>query len=238
VAKVYLSLPTITHPAFGSAPVRYAVTYLPDDAEGQVAGTIELMRGYVREDADTDEIGNDVVRALGSEYQSVGADVSPLTDKECISRVWKYVRNRMSFVEDDTLTNQFNHQDPEAPIVEALIRPVDLSVMGKAGGNRVGDCDDHSMYVAAMLRRLGIRCAFVTVAADSQAPGQMSHVYVAAYTRDGQRIAVDASHGPYCGWETPDATRMQEWQVDKPGLLDMIGVGAIVYFAARQLGYV
>lgn len=221
---------TITHSAFGG-PVNYSVTYLPDDAEGQVAGTIALMRRYVDEDAASPEIGRDVAEALGEPRGN-------LTDRQCIERVWAYVNGHLQFVPDQSLTNIFEAQDPAAPIVEALIRPVDMSVMC-AGGNcqRVGDCDDHSMYAAALLKRLGIRCAFVTVAADPSAPGQMSHVYVAAYTRDGQRIPVDASHGPYCGWETPDYTRMEEWSCNQPSFMDLVGAGLLAYCLARSMGY-
>lgn len=221
----------IQHPSFGAEPVQYRVDYLPDDAEGQVAATIDMMRRYVKEDYTKPEIQEDAFRAVNGERDSI-------TDRECVERVYRFVNDRITFTEDTALTGLFEHQEPDMPIVEALIRPVDMSVMCSGGScGRVGDCDDFSMTVAALLLALGIRCSFVTVAADSNNPGVMSHVYVAAYTQDGQRIPVDASHGPRAGWETANATRIQEWPL-LSGLGDIAVIGLVAFIAAKYGGYI
>lgn len=222
-------MPAIEHPAFGG-PVNYSVTYVPDDPDGQVAGTIALMCRYAKQDSQTAEIQRDALEAVGGSRDG-------MTDRQCIEAVWRYVNGRVSFVEDGQLTGFLDRQDPDNPAIEALIRPVDMAVMCEGSGcGRVGDCDDFSMYVAALLLALGIKCKFVTVAADSAAPDRMSHVYVAAYTRDGQRIPVDASHGPHCGWETPNATRIKEWTIGVD-LVGLVVVGLLAYGLAKYGGY-
>ena len=95
----------------------------------------------------------------------------------------------------------------------------------------IGDCDDFSMYLAALLTANGIACSFITVAADGHAPDQYSHVYVVAYP-DGERVACDASHGKYPGWEVPNAFgKIREWECadNGGGWLGMVaGVGLVI----------
>jgi hypothetical protein len=97
-------------------------------------------------------------------------------------------------------------------VIETIIRPIDMARYVDAG-MALGDCDDFSMYLAALLKANGVPCAFATVAADGEAPDQFSHVYVVAYP-DGQRLPLDASHGQYPGWETENRFgKYAEWPV-------------------------
>ncbi len=212
-------MPVIEHPSFGGS-VNYRVSVLPDDPDEQVADTIALMRRYVLEDAP----------ALAVEAQAA-LNAAPGESPEFA--VWRWVRSRVSFVDDLTTARPLGALD--APVVEVLIRPVDLSAMCANGGcRRVGDCDDFSMYVAALLVALGRRVSFVTVAADPVAPRQFSHVYVASYPPEG-RVALDASHGPSAGWETAHAWRRQEWPINHGhGLLLLLAAGAAAYVFSRK----
>lgn len=222
---------TVDHPAFGSTPVRVEETYIPDDPDGQVAATIGMMGRYAVEDSQDPAVVRDMQAALGT------ADIQSLLDLEKVRRIFAYVKGRIGFVEDDRLTSGFGKHDPGAPIVEALIRPADMAVMCEGGGcQRVGDCDDFSMYTAALLLAAGVKAKFVTVAADPVAPQHFSHVYVAAYTGDGARVPMDTSHGPEVGWETKAVTRIQEWPIGGIGVLELAIGGVVVLTALRAMG--
>lgn len=214
-------MPVVNHPAFGGGSVNYRASVLSDDPDEQVSETIALMRRYVVEDAP----------ALRREAEAALA-ATPGESPE--SAVWRWVRSRVSFVDDLTTARPLGNLD--IPVVEVLIRPVDLSAMCSSGGcRRVGDCDDFSMYVAALLASLGRRVSFVTVAADPAAPQQFSHVYVASYPPEGGRVALDASHGPSAGWETPNAWRRHEWPINhSSGLAALVVAGAAAYFFLRK----
>lgn len=217
------------HPAF-NAEVRASDSYLPDDPDGQVAGTIALMKRYVLEDSAHPAVVRDMREALGTD------NPVELSERERAERIWAYVKGRVSFAQDSGIANMAGLDNvPNAPVVEVLIRPRDLAVMCENGGcQRIGDCDDFSMYTAALLAAAGVKSSFVTVASDRAEPDRFSHVYVAAYP-DGERLPLDASHGVYPGWETGDVTRMQEWPVS--GASDVVGLllgAAVVYWMAGR----
>lgn len=199
------SLDRIYHPAFG-ADIAVGTDYVPDDPDGQVAATIQLMRRYANEDAQSPAIRRDLQQALG------GRDPRSLSQLEIVDRVFHWVKGRLTFMDDGGLAGMApGLHNPQAPVVEVLIRPRDMAVMCEQGAcHRVGDCDDFSMYTAALLGAAGVKSSFVTVAADQAEPDRYSHVYVAAYP-DGQRVPMDTSHGPRPGWETGAITRIQEW---------------------------
>jgi hypothetical protein len=99
------------------------------------------------------------------------------------------------------------------------------------------DCDGFAMYTAALLQAHGIRSSFVTVAADPEQPDRFSHVYVVAYTSDGERIAMDTSHGPYPGWEVGRYSRIEEWPVDGGGgLLPLLLLAAGTWWWFKRRG--
>jgi len=70
---------------------------------------------------------------------------------------------------------------------------------------RAGDCDDHAMLIAAMLRSVGYNVQFKTVAAAASSPGQLSHVYVVVQDkRTGEWKGVDSTVSQsFAGWEPP-----------------------------------
>ncbi len=184
------------HPSYGS--IQYEATSISDDPDTQVAQTCALMAKYVREDADSPEILTDCIEASGStDPATIAADC------------WAFVRGRIQFVNDEVTAQPFTGMFRDG-IVETLVRPRDMSAMQ---GKRTGDCDDFSMYLAALLTANNIPCKFVTLAADPADPSRYSHVYVAAYI-DGQRLPLDASHGPHAGWEAPNKFwKRAEWPI-------------------------
>lgn len=198
----------------GSYPLRYTIEQVPEQSDAQVAATIVRMRQYVLEDCQSDIIRADAQAALSA---------SPSNPFEAIH---SFVRSRMVFKNDDALTEQFNWLLPKPGVdptsdyyVEMLKRPVDVSMEYALTGERVeGDCDDFSMYCAALLRCTGGDCSFATVGANPKDPTVFSHVYTVGGW-GGQRVAMDCSHGPYAGWETPNRFgKYCEWDVSNvPG---------------------
>jgi hypothetical protein len=197
----------VLHPSFGET-LRVGTSYVREDPDGQVADTIHLMQRYVSEDARSPQIRHDALEAVGSR------DPSHIPQPEILNRVFQYVKGKIQFTGDELLSAGTGLEDQGPPVVEVLIRPKDMADLCTSSGcQRLGDCDDFSMYTAALLTALGIKAVFVTVAADQAHPELFSHVYVAAYTNEGERVALDTSHGPRLGWETPNRTRIQEWPI-------------------------
>lgn len=206
---------SMNHPVMGD--VKCTSVSMPEDPDGQVAHALALMSRYAIADSQSDAVYQDSVDAV----QEGNGDI--------IRGAWLMAKRKIIFTEDQNVLT-----DPG--IVEVLIRPVDVSVMSRSGpGSVIGDCDDFSMYVASLLLAQNVPCCFATVAADPKAPENYSHVYVVAYPPDG-RIAVDASHGAYPGWEAPNMLgRMKEWD-----LYEAAGSGGssvILFLGAALLSY-
>lgn len=188
---------TFWHPGLGRM-VNAEVQEVSSDPDEQVAQVIGKMNQYAVEDAKTEEIRDQARAAMNA-----------VPGDPCRA-VFEHVKGQLRFVGDEQLTA------PAAPFykgsfVEGLIRPIDMASQPDL---RYGDCDDFAMYTAALLRALEIPCAFVTIAADQRDPSQFTHVYVAAYPAEGQRVAMDTSHGGYAGWEHEGAFRIKEWPVE------------------------
>lgn len=212
-------MPLIHHPGFGGS-VRYSPTVLSEDPDEQVSQTVALMWQYAVEDSTAPSIQEEARQALAA-YPGA-------TPEEA---VWYWVKSRMGFVPDEATAAPLGL---DTPVVEVLIRPVDMAAMCNGSGcRRAGDCDDFSMYGAALLMALGRQVSFVTVAADPSAPDRFSHVYLASYV-DGHRVPLDISHGPYPGWETPNYTRRKEWG-DNAGLFMLLAAGAAAYLLHKEV---
>ena len=211
------------HPQLGK--VRYTVHQMGNDPDGQVGQTIGVMNRLVREDAEDPGFKFWV-------YSVVGGYGTQL-DK--VRRVWDHVKKSIRFQRDE-VTGAGVGGVPDGEVVETIIRPVDMAEYVRQG-IAVGDCDDFSMYLRAMLGVLGVESKFCTLAANGSAPGQFSHVYAVAYpvvaggeagevgkgvvqSSGAVRVACDASHGNECGWEAPNLYgRREEWGNGDSGLL-------------------
>lgn len=209
----------ISHPSWGA--VQYEAVEVSDDPDVQVAEVIGMMRRYVLEDYRAPAVAAQAADALRLDPNPVRA-------------VFWHVKRSLSFMRDE---DQAAPMQPyhEYPIAEVLVRPLDMAAMCDGGTcQRVGDCDDYSMYAAALLLNLGVPVSFVTLAADAANPTRYSHVYLAAYP-DGERVALDVSHGAHPGWEAPNHYgKREEWPV-QGGLLPWLPFGGLLYAAARWL---
>lgn len=208
---------------FGGCAVKFDVRALPNDPDGQVQRTINLMRHYAIEDAKHPFIQEDARRAAASDPSN------PLRG------VWNYVKSNFQFSNDVERARVIPVNDP-SDIIEVIVRPVDASTFIRTGARNQEDCDGYSTYLASLLIALGYRPAFVTVAGDPQVPNDYTHVYVAAYGPEGLRTSMDASHGKYFGWEAPEhqITRKTEWPVVNSMCSAMGFVSAIT---ASVIGY-
>jgi len=224
---------TAYHPVFGGK-VPFRFDWLPDSPDGQVRGAVHRVIAYMREDAKSPMIREDVGRAL-----ELGAG-DPLIG------TWKLVKPLMQFQRDEKTAAQLETDDPRIPdTVEVFIRPVDQSFLIKLRGMGVEDCDGYVMYAGCILLAMRMPIALVTVAADKTDPTRFSHIYLAAYP-DGfgsakKRIALDLSHGPYPGWECPNLGRLKEWPVQYTApehflkLAVTLGLLSGVYFGLRRI---
>lgn len=207
------------HPVLGLA--NYTAREMSIDPDRQVAQTLGVMCERVQEDAKDLEF----VQRLFS-LGLVGR-----TQRETCERVWEHAKQNIKFQRDEVTglgVGGFSEQD----IVEVIIRPQDMARYVDQGV-ATGDCDDFSMYVAALLTAAGVPCAFVTCAADARDPSQFSHVYVAAYP-GGDRFVLDSSHGPCPGWEVRGFGRLQEWPVTGQFVIGFVS-SVVAAFAAVWL---
>ena len=76
----------------------------------------------------------------------------------------------------------------------------------------LGDCAIYSTLVASLLITKGIETWFRVVCADVNEPDIWGHVYVVAKL-NGDFVVMDASHGHYFGWETPNKIRQLDYKV-------------------------
>jgi len=208
---------SLYHSALGQ-DVMYEVAQVPEGGDAQTEAVVAMMSRYATEDATSAEIRRDV--------QTLMAERVP--GDEPVDAVFWWVKRHLAFVRDEQTAIPFQSMaGPGSVVVETLVRPRDMSVM--IGGSPQGDCDDFSMYTAALLINLGIGASFVTVAAD---PGSddYSHIYVAAYP-GGRRVAMDTSHGTAPGWETKKGKRVREWPVGGGGGLMSGGVSTLAILA-------
>lgn len=111
---------------------------------------------------------------------------------------WWYAKYLVKFVHHQELLRDWMFSLDD---LQLLISPEALLKMKFPKG----DCAIFTTLIQAMLRLRGIGYETVTVAVNPMAPELYGHVYPYAIRPDGTRIALDASHGKYPGWEVPAA---------------------------------
>jgi len=171
-----------------------------DDSDLATQQTIERMTQHIRDCANDPA----VIAAAQNALATFGAGGPGR--RNAAWAVWWSIKHALTFVEDDQLLRGLT---PDPPELELLVSP---SVMVRAQGPR-GDCDDFTMLLCCFLEVLGCPWEIVTVAVDPNEPERWSHVYAVAVLEDGSRMALDASHGSYPGWEVPSehVMRYQAW---------------------------
>jgi hypothetical protein len=192
---------------------------LSPDPETQAAQVIDLMRQYAIEDAKSAPICDDATQILFTA-------TDPTDARELAAAVWRFVHDRVKFTRDQAIAQPFVDSSRALrwnPVDEALIRPREMSRLcswNEAQCQRVGDCDDFSMWCADILLCIGVPCSYVTVAGDPEDPKRYSHVYTAAKIESAQgkpgRFVIDASHGRFPGDEVPNRYgKRHEWPIEK-----------------------
>lgn len=224
------------HPASGTAvhsilgAGRYRVTELGDNPDEQVARTMRRMGELATEDA-----SNPIFQAFAAR---IFAGIDPTDKQAIIERAYDTVSGAIQFQNDEASGAGLGDVAPD-DLIEFIIRPVDMCGYVE-DGIAIGDCDDFSMLLAALLATQGIATKFCTVAADERAPDQFSHVYVVAYL-NGERIPLDASHGKRMGWglgwEVPDRWgKREEWSTSGGcPLITLAIVGAAAWFGWKAM---
>ena len=236
-----------------SLPIRASIEQVPDQPDAQVAATIARMNEYVCFDCQSGPVIYDAKVAVADNpsdplsciHSFVHSRMRFKNDEEIAapyngllpgcagaSSIGNNAPNRAGDITDAGTagaTGQGQQYDPSANyFIEVLKRPVDVSLeYANTGQPVMGDCDDYSMYCAALLKALGIDCSFATIGADPTNPSVYSHVYVVAYWR-GKRIPMDCSHGPYAGWETENKYgKFSEWPIYERSSLGLVGLAFV-----------
>jgi hypothetical protein len=217
---------TYQHPQLGE--VKYRVQNLSWDPDTQVGQTLGLMLERAAQDS-----ADPWFKQRAQSIAGLGSDKARALS--LYNHAWKK-NGRIRFQRDEVTGGGVGGYG-EDEVIEASIRPLDMARYVDDGIG-MGDCDDFSCYLAALLKANGIACSFVTVGADDRVPNQFSHVYVVAYPVDengqAERLPLDASHGEYPGWEVPNQFgKYKEWPVwDRVTFL----IGSVAGTVAVALG--
>lgn len=96
------------------------------------------------------------------------------TDYETFYNIWAFARENFTYK-----TDKAGHERVKAPNWMLYFR--------------IGDCKSYSLFIAAVLFRLGFKYEydFVGYNNDKENP---THVFVIGYTRDGREVIIDAVH--------------------------------------------
>jgi hypothetical protein len=101
--------------------------------------------------------------------------------------------------------------DPRTKL-QLLIAPDVLVRMNRMEG----DCAIYTMMLCAMLRTLGLEYQVCPCAVDHSQSDIFSHVFARVVLPDGTE-SLDASHGPYPGWQVPKEDLLRLWVFDQNG---------------------
>jgi hypothetical protein len=80
-----------------------------------------------------------------------------------------------------------------------------------------GDCAIYTMMVCSFLTVQNIPWEMVTVKCDPRRPDEYAHIFPRVVLPSGRRVALDASHGSYPGWEVPQEHRFATQVWDSSG---------------------
>lgn len=191
------SVPSGLSPEFLRRAVRFQASSDPDTATAQTAG---IMAGLIHRSA-LDPLVRKAAREAvakfrgGPLYAGLGRD--PWADPFAMAEsCWWWAKAWLRFEHHQKqLVLWFGERDQ----LQLLIEPAVLLRMR----NMRGDCAIYSMAIAAMLEALGLDWELVALAVDPHQPRVYSHIFPRLALPDGRRLALDASHGTYAGWQVP-----------------------------------
>lgn len=161
-----------------------------DDPELQVRQIVSLMAACVKHSK-----GDPIIAAAWQDAWDRFHAVTFGDEAQCC---WWYAKYLVKFVHHSVLLRDwlFSLDD-----TQLLISPDALLRMRSPKG----DCAIFTTLIQALLAYRDIPYETVTVAVNPMTPDFFGHVYPQASRPDGTRIALDASHGKYPGWEVPAA---------------------------------
>lgn len=143
-----------------------------------VAQTLGIMRRLVREGRI-----DPLIRSAATSLVYLTPEKDPGAE---ILAIFDHVQNRVRYVSD--------------------IHEVEtLSTASKTLQGQIGDCDDKSVLLAALLEAIGYPTRFVV--AGYSVPGQLEHVYLQVLC-DDEWIDCDPTEPHPIGWAAPDAVTL------------------------------
>jgi hypothetical protein len=180
----------------------------PNDSDISTADTIQKMIQIAKDNA-----SHPFVIAQAHEIATLGND----SVDGVLELLYEFVKGKITFRNDEDLLGEYLGLPPDK---ELLLTPHFIL----SSDNVYGDCDDFSTLLATLIIASGIpvNVYFVTICADYNEPNRWSHVYVAVDKGDGIIIYMDASHGPYVGWETTKILKKKLWPVSSIGRNNMV----------------
>ena len=176
----------------------------PRDNLVSTIDTINKMIGLVQE-----SVGSPIViqTAMGI-MQGIGKQQP--TEMDLLRGVFWWCKHHISFKEDELALVQDFGVENLGTGKELLLSPPYLLGMPKP----TGDCDDYSTLICTLLKVMEFkRVGFRTIAAHSLDPRCFTHVYVIVQLGDGSLYPLDASHGPYPGWQSETIFKMHDWWI-------------------------
>jgi hypothetical protein len=179
----------------------------PDEATAQ---TVQLMCDQIARSAQDPLVRECAKRAVlqwrgGPAFAltrvPLGSD--PTTNPRAIAEsIWWWAKHQMKFVHHSKLIQVWLNEKDQ---LQLLIEPAVLVRMRRMQG----DCAIYTMLICALLDCFNVPWEIVTLAVDPEQPTIFSHVFPRVVLPDG-RIALDASHGRYPGWQVPRSRRFRE----------------------------
>ncbi len=124
---------------------------------------------------DTKDIVRTILHADRQMSQFVLPSVEMLrgaTQKDTLRNVFEFVRDNITYV-------------PDRPGFEVVRSP------GYLMQSRVGDCKSFAILTAALVKALGFKYAYRFT--GSTPTGPINHVYLVAFTSDGQEVVMDST---------------------------------------------
>lgn len=207
----------LTDPARALQGIPYSVQATNgQDSDVSTSDTIKRMIEVVHSNANlpvVQETANQILLSSGDSTQ----------DK--LTHIYNWVKARMKFrTDEDILAKQLGLDEDK----ELLFTPHFILTRNW----NYGDCDDYSTLLATLIvaAKVPVDVYFVTICADTEEPNRWSHVYVAVELCCGKLVPLDASHGPYVGWETKKALKKKYWLVSKgkeEGNMSILGMGDV-----------
>ena len=186
---------------------------LSDDPDTATEQTVQEMCRQIHQAAQDPLVQQSAVNAVRNFRGGpvwIGAGIDPFSNAQCMAEsCWWWCKHFLRFKHHGSMFEAWSADlgDPRTKL-QLLIAPDVLVRMGRMEG----DCAIYTMMLCALLESLGLPFQIVTLAVDQMQPTIFSHVFVRAAGE-----SLDASHGPYPGWQAPAEDIHREWVFDMTG---------------------